>query len=141
MEQLTRHSGVVIGIAPKKVQVRIEVLSACASCQAHARCGFAEKKDKIVDIPAADWQRYQPGDRVNVVINTSRGLSAVFTAYVLPAAIMLAAFVALHLMRLPEPAVALITLAAAALYGLALYLMRNQLQQKYTFRLEAENNL
>lgn len=135
MQQVT-HPGIVISSQQGTVQVKMQVVSACASCEAHARCTFAEKKDKTVDITTPLWQNYNPGDPVTVIINSSRGLLAVLIAYILPAVLILATFATLYTLRLPELWVALASLAVIGLYTLVLYLSRNRLQQRFTFRLE-----
>lgn len=89
METIATHPGIVIASTSQEVQVKMEVLSACASCQAHSHCGFAEKKDKIVNIATRDWQDYHPGDTVNVIINSGRGIQAAIIAYLIPAILLL----------------------------------------------------
>ncbi len=126
------HNGIVKNTAPGRVTVQIESVSACASCAAHARCGFAESKDKTLEIPTDNWQRYQPGDNVTVQIDQSRGLLAVWWAYLLPAIILIAVIVALSLAHLPEWAVVLAAFATLALYILALYLSRHRLESRFT---------
>lgn len=136
METVAKHDGTVVAATPGRVQVQMQVLSACASCEAHARCTFAEKKDKLVDIDTSDWRQYNPGDPVTVIINSGHGLLAVLIAYVLPAVLILAVFGVLYALHLPELWIALATLVAVALYTLVLYLCRHRLQRRFTFRLE-----
>lgn len=135
METIATHHGHVVAIHHGQVRVQMQILSACATCEGHSKCGFAEKKDKIVDIQTSDWKRYRVGDSVTVAINSGRGLLAVLIAYVLPAVLLLAAFTFFYLLRLPELWVALLTLLVVALYGIVLYLFRNRLQKKFTFQL------
>ncbi len=135
METVATHAGTVVASGNKQVKVKMEVISACASCEAHARCTFSEKKDKIVDIETQQWQQYHEDDPVTVIINSGHGLLAVLLAYILPAIVILATFALLFSLHLSELWVALITLVAVALYGGILYLCRNRLQQKFTFRL------
>ena len=139
MEKLATHSGTVIAVENNHVRVEMQVLSACASCEAHAKCTFAEKKEKVVDIDTPDWQRYQVGDAVNVIINTSRGFLAVFIAYILPAVLLVGTLVALCLLRLPELLAAILTLVVIGLYGVVLCLFRGKLQRKFTFGIEKLN--
>ena len=136
METVATHAGTVVEVAENQVKVQMQVLSACASCEAHARCTFAEKKDKMVDIATPDWRQYAPGDRVTVIINSGLGLLAVLIAYVLPALLILAIFAVIYALHLPELWIALITILATGLYGVVLYLCRNRLQQRFTFRLK-----
>ncbi|MBQ6683580.1 MAG: SoxR reducing system RseC family protein [Bacteroidales bacterium] len=138
METIATHPGVVVHSADGHVQVKMEVISACGSCEAHAHCTFSEKKDKLVDIDTPHWEDYQPDDRVTVIINSGRGLQAVLIAYVLPALVMLAAFSVLYILKLPELWIALITILVVCIYGWVLYLMRHRLQRKFTFRIEKQ---
>ncbi len=136
METIATHPGIVIASTSQEVQVKMEVLSACASCQAHSHCGFAEKKDKIVNIATHDWQDYHPGDTVNVIINSGRGIQAAIIAYLIPAILLLATLITLLSLHVPETLTILFTLLVVALYGVILYLFRSRLQNKFTFRIE-----
>lgn len=136
METIATHPGIVIASTSQEVQVKMEVLSACASCQAHSHCGFAEKKDKIVNIATRDWQDYHPGDTVNVIINSGRGIQAAIIAYLIPALLLLATLITLLSLHVPETLTILFTLLVVALYGVILYLFRSRLQNKFTFRIE-----
>ena len=80
-------------------------------------------------------QTTHDGTVLTVQIYTGHGLLAVLLAYILPAVVILATFALLFSLHLSELWVALITLVAVALYGGILYLCRNRLQQKFTFRL------
>ena len=135
MQQVS-HAGTVISSECGIVKVQMQVVSACSACQAHANCTFSEKKEKIVDIDTPQWRDYTPGQRVNVIIQSGRGLQAVLIAYILPAVLLLATFGTLYALRLPELTVALASLAVIALYGALLYLLRHRLQNRFTFRIE-----
>ncbi|MBR1766953.1 MAG: SoxR reducing system RseC family protein [Bacteroidales bacterium] len=140
MAQPVTHPGTVVATKKGLVTVQIESVSACASCQAHSRCGFAESKTKTLDIPlsrstAAADRGYSVGDAVVVTIDPSRGLLATLFAYLLPALILLAVVVTLSLLGIPEPLVILVALAALALYTLLLYLFRRPLDNHFTLTL------
>ena len=130
--EIATHAGIVTKVADGKVEVQIESVSACASCQAHAHCGFAESKNKTLEIPSADWQQYQAGETVTVRIDESRGLLAVWIAYLLPALLMLAVIVSLSIAGLPEWAVVLAAFATLGLYVVALYYTRRRVENKFT---------
>lgn len=126
------HPGTVTAVKTGFVTVQITSVSACAACQAHSRCGFAESKTKTLDIPTTDWQSYTEGQNVTVTIDHSRGLLATWWAYVLPAILLLAVSIPLSLVGAPEPLVILITLASLALYILILFLLRRKLDSRFT---------
>lgn len=125
------HQGIVKEVKNGRVAVQIESVSACASCQAHSRCGFAESKNKTVEVPTSDWQDYAAGDTVDVFITEDHGLLAVLIAYVLPAVVVLAVAIGLALAGLPDWVVILATFAALALYLLILYRSRQRLDKKF----------
>ena len=140
MERIAAHEGVVTRVRHHRVEVQIEAVSACASCQAHGRCGFAESKNKTVEIPTADWQQYEPGQKVNVNIDERHGLLAVWIAYVLPALILLGLIIGLTLAGMPEWAVILISFAALGLYIAALFLFRRRVDNHFTLTISPHRN-
>lgn len=132
LERIASHDGIVTAVRPHRVTVRIEAVSACATCAAHSRCGFAESKEKEVEVPTSDWETYSPGQSVAVHIDESRGMLAVWIAYVLPALLILAAIISLSLAHVPEWAVVLAAFAVLGLYILVLYLRRHNVESRFT---------
>ncbi len=131
------HPGIVTAVKEGFVTVQIESTSACAACQAHARCGFAESKTKTLDIPTqaieqSNNQTINVGDRVTVTIDHTRGLLATWWAYVLPAVLLLTAVVGFSLLKFPESLVILLSLAVIGLYTLLLFLLRQKLDSQFT---------
>lgn len=136
MEIANSHPGTVVATAPGEVQVSITRISGCASCAAHARCGLSEQKETVVSVPTSRWQEYHEGDSVTVAVGSRRGMMAVVIAYILPAVVLLAAFVLCHAAGLSEPISALITLAAVALYTGVLFLFRRRIDRKFELRIQ-----
>lgn len=130
--QIASHAGVVTGVKEGLVAVQIESTSACASCAAHAKCGFAESKNKTVEIPTEDWRDYQQGDTVEVKIDESRGMLAVWIAYVLPALLLIVDIVGLSVAGLPEWAVVLSSFAVLGVYVAILYASRRKVEGRFT---------
>ena len=140
MKKIATHPGIIIGKSNGRVTVQIEANSACASCAAHSRCGFAESKNKTLEIPDPNWQEYAEGQNVIVNIDQSRGLFAVLIAYLLPALLLLVCAIGLSLTSLPEWSVILITLTALALYILLLFSLRDRLNSKFTLTLSHQHS-
>ncbi len=138
MEKIATHPGTVTQVEKGRVVVQMRVLSACAACEAHGRCGFADAKDKIVEVDTRDWQQYQVGDHVTVVIQSGNGMKAVFIAYVMPGLLLLGSFIGFYLMKIGDGLTALLSLLVVALYGGILYLFRDKLQKKFTFQLKKD---
>ena len=131
-DRIASHDGVVTSVEKGLVTVRIESVSACATCAAHRRCGFAESKDKSVAVPCDDWQNYHQGDTVTVHIDESRGMLAVWLAYVLPALLLLAVIIGLSLAHLPERVVVISAFLVLAIYLCILYLRRRKVETHFT---------
>lgn len=118
--------------------MQIESTSACAACQAHARCGFAESKTKTLDIPIKECiAELAVGSRVVVMIDEGRGLLATWWAYVVPAILLLATVIGSSLAGLSEPMVILLSLAILGVYILLLFLLRKKLDSKFTLKVTA----
>ena len=137
METVASHPGTVVSTAPGYVKVRILRLSGCASCAAHARCGLSEQKETVITVPSARWQEYREGDAVTVAVGARRGLQTVAIAYILPAVVLLASFIACHLLGLSEPLSAVVSIGGVALYVGLLYLLRRRVNQKFEFQIIA----
>lgn len=131
-QRIASHDGIVTAVNKGVVTVRIEAVSACASCAAHGRCGFAESKEKSIEVPTSDWSRYSLGDAVTVHVDESRGMLAVWLAYVLPAILMIAVIVGLSLAGLPEWLVVLGSFTILGIYILILYLRRRHVERHFT---------
>lgn len=126
------HPGTVTAVKPGFVTVQIVSTSACAACQAHSRCGFAESKTKTLDIPFnTKHHTFSPGDKVTVIIDHTRGLLASWWAYVVPALLLLAAVIGFSLASLSEPLVILLSLTILAIYIILLFLFRKKLDSKF----------
>ena len=123
--RIATHDGQVTKVKPGTVEVQIESVSACASCQAHAHCGFAESKNRTLEVPSAQWSQFHEGDTVRVNIDESRGMLAVWIAYVLPA-----------LLHLPEWLVVLSAFAVLGLYIAVLYSYRKRIENMFTLTVE-----
>ncbi|MBR1784903.1 MAG: SoxR reducing system RseC family protein [Bacteroidales bacterium] len=136
LDRIASHGGRVLSVRNGMVEVQIEAVSACASCAAHAKCGFAESKDKKVEVPSAAWQSFEPGQPVVVHIDESRGLLAVWIAYVLPALLMLAAIVGVSLAGGPEWAAVLAGFAVLAAYIGVVYLRRRKVEGRFTLTVD-----
>ena len=131
-QRIASHDCIVTAVNKGVVTVRIEAVSACAACAAHGRCGFAESKEKSIEVPTSDWSRYSLGDAVTVHVDESRGMLAVWLAYVLPAILMIAVIVGLSLAGLPEWLVVLGSFTILGIYILILYLRRRHVERHFT---------
>ena len=141
LERIASHDGIVTAVKEGLVTVKIEAISACATCAAHGKCGFAESKEKTVEVPSDDWKQYSEGQPVTVHIDESRGMLAVWIAYVLPALLMLATIIGLSMAHLPEWVVVLAAFAILGIYVLLLYLRRRKVDSPFTLTITTKQQV
>lgn len=138
MEDTIRHTGTVESIEGSHIRVRIVQTSACASCAAHQYCNSSESKEKIVDVTdrqAASTCRV--GQEVELVGTTSMGMKAVFLAFGVPFVVLVAVlYGTIRLTGGDEVVSALASLASLVIYYLILYMYREKLKKKFTFKLK-----
>lgn len=138
MEDTIKHTGTVESIEGSHIRVRIVQTSACASCAAHQYCNSSESKEKIVDVTdrqAAATCRV--GQEVELVGTTSMGMKAVFLAFGVPFVVLVAVlYGTIRLTGGDEVVSALASLASLVIYYLILYMYREKLRKKFTFKLK-----
>lgn len=136
------HEGVISDISETHVCVEILSKSACAACHAKGVCAAGDSETRLIEIPlslsvlASD---YKVGDRVNLIMSSSLGTSAVWLAYVAPLGVLLASIAGFSLAGLEELHVGLCSIGAVALYYAVLSLFRSKLSRVFTFSIESTN--
>ncbi|MCF8331132.1 MAG: SoxR reducing system RseC family protein [Bacteroidales bacterium] len=134
-QDLITHPGQIVSVDKKELHVQILSMSACASCHAKGFCSAADMQDKIVDVKNIYEQAYQPGDKVTLVLKRTKGKHAVFLGYILPFLIVLLSLIIFTLTLESEGLAGLISLAFLVPYYIILYLKRDQLNERFDFRI------
>ena len=88
-------------------------------------------------MPTSPSAAYAVGDEVQVVLKASMGFKAVWIAYVLPLAVLLAVALGLIALGVPEAVSGLAGIGAVALYYLVVWLLRDRLRNEYVFTIQA----
>lgn len=138
MENQIRHEGIVESVSGSVVKVRILQASACAGCKVASRCQTAEAKEKLIDVAvdeatAAQWHTGQP-----VVVTTQRDMArkALLIGFGQPLMLMMAVLGIALAARCSEGLAALLMLASLVPYYLAVWLLRDKISRKISFRIE-----
>ena len=116
-----KHAGIVDGVEGECVKVRILQASACSACKVAAHCNASEMKEKMVEIRMAD---------------ASVGYRASLYGYLLPLVTMVATLIAVLATTHSEGMAAVSALGILVPYYVVLYLMRNRLRNRFSFKLE-----
>ena len=132
MDELIRHTGVVLSTEGEMAKVEILQTSACAACKAKQMCMSAESQQKIIDAVMAE--PLQPGEQVEVVVREHLAWRAVLLAYVMPFIVMVAVIAALDFWTdWSESVVGTLSLCAIALYYIGLSTFKHRLQKQFSF--------
>lgn len=133
------HEGIISEISEQYITVEIVNKSACAECHAKGFCVAGEEETRYVDVPydiKTLTEDYKVGDKVNLVMSQSLGVSAVFISYAIPLVILLIFLLILSNTGLSELMVGLLSLAGVAVYYLFVYLFRDRLERIFSFSIE-----
>ena len=133
-----RHCGVVDDVTDGCVKVRIVQSSACASCKVAGHCNASESKEKIVDVYERDARKFAVGDNVVVVASSRMGMFVVLLSSVIPLFVLVAVLVAVYAATNSEGRAAVASLCALIPYYLILYLCRERIRARLSFRIEPD---
>lgn len=126
------HIGKIVAIDADFITVEIVAESACATCHAAGMCGTADATHKAITVPA-NVGNWAVGQEVQVLLKRSMGFKAVWLAYAIPLAVLLAVLLGLNAAGVGELASGLVAIGAVALYYLVLLLFRDKLRNEYSF--------
>lgn len=136
---IIKHQGVINSIKNNRLEIMIISESACSSCKSKKVCSISEVKEKLIYIESND-NSYHVGDKVTVFLEERMGAYAVVFAYGLPFLVMVLTLFLGYYNNASEPIMGLSVLASLSLYFVIVYLFRNQLGKKITFKVEKQNN-
>lgn len=133
----TIHQGVVAQVDDRKIRVKIAMSDACGHCAGKGACQMLNATERLVEVPL---DRHDPafsvGEQVHVKLLTRSGLKAVFYAYLLPMMVMMACVIVLYLLHTGEGLMALAAIGSLAAYYFLLYLFRERINRKFSFKVE-----
>ena len=128
-----RHTGRIVEITPEYTTVEIIVSSACSSCHSKALCGMSEDKEKVIMVPTDPYALHKVGDEVEVMTKMSMGMKAVWISYVIPLAVLMILILTLSTFVESQLVCGLSALAGVALYYFVIWLLRERLENEFTF--------
>lgn len=140
VQESISHSGKVLAVGPSEISVEIVSESACGSCHAASLCSVSQLSRKTVQVPRPASPAFEPGEEVDLLLKASMGHKAVWLAYVLPLAVLMAVLLGALQAGASEPAAGGAALAGVALYYLVIWLMRGRLRSEYVFAIGKKVN-
>jgi len=129
------HEGVIDHITGDVAHVKINSVSACASCHAKGVCSAADQKEKSLDIPL-HGKSFSAGETVRVQVARHLGFKAVGLGYFYPFLILMAILIILLTLGISELQAGLFALLSLPPYYLLLYLFRRRIGSRFSFSIQ-----
>jgi positive regulator of sigma E activity len=130
------HQGTVVKTSEGIVYVKIQAVSACASCQAKSMCNLNEVQDKIIEVYQPGPARHKPGDVVTVVMKRSMGNKALLLGYLLPFLIVMITLFLFSYLTGSELQAGILSLVILIPYYMTLHFFREKLKNTFSFEIE-----
>ena len=132
---MIEHEGIIEHIDGDIAHVKIDSVSACASCHAKGACSAADQEEKYLDVPLHGTD-YRQGDPVLVQIAKHLGFRAVLLGYVDPFLLLMAVLIAMLTTGMAELRAGTIALLSMVPYYVLLYVFRDRISSAFTFSLK-----
>ena len=146
MSNKISHSGVIQSIKDGCIKVQIVQTSACAACKVASSCRSAsplgssknasESKVKIVDVLRNDTKGFEVGQQVVVWASKDVANQALLLGFGVPFLLLVCVLMIALKLTDSEGVSALAAIASLVPYYVALWLMRDRIQQRISFDLE-----
>lgn len=124
-----KHEGYISNITKEIITVSLKGNVNCEGCKAQSACGVSDSNDKEIEI-INNNQSYQLNDSVDVVLEKSLGLKAVFWAYVFPFLLIMTSLV-ITSNFLKEWIAGLVSLFILIPYYFTLHVLKNSFQKAF----------
>lgn len=132
---MIEHEGIIEQIEGDVAHVKINNLSACASCHAKGACSAADQEEKYLDVPL-HGASYSKGEPVQVQVEKRLGLKAVALGYFYPFLLLMLVLIGGLTAGLTELNAGACALLSVIPYYLVLYLMRNRIESTFSFSIK-----
>ena len=129
------QKGIVEDIKANRIRIRFQPLSVCDNCQTKSICNLKGNQGNSIEIIDKSGI-YKVGDEVRLIIKKSLGYAALFLGYLLPLIIVLLFLFLFLSFRYNEILAVLGSLSMLAVYYLILYLIRNNISNRFKITLE-----
>ena len=132
---MIEHEGIIEHIDGDVAHVKIESVSACASCHAKGVCSAADQEEKYLDVPL-HGATYSQGEPVHVQVEKRLGFKAVALGYFYPFLLVMLVLIATLSMGATELKAGGFALLSVIPYYLGLYLFRKRIESTFTFSIK-----
>jgi sigma-E factor negative regulatory protein RseC len=132
---MIEHEGIIEQIDGNVAHVKIDSISACASCHAKGACSAADQEEKYLDVPIFGAV-YRQGETVKVQVEKRMGFRAVALGYFYPFVLVMLVLIAMTVTGASELRAGSYALLSLIPYYLGLYLFRKRIESTFTFSIK-----
>ena len=125
--------GIVRAVNGDNIEVEITVSSACSECHAKSICIPTDHRQETVTAQSLYGERFEPGEKVQLVLKGSIGNKAVVLAYLLPFLVLMIALFGTYAITKSELAGVIVSLVFVILYFIILKTQNKKIEQKIQF--------
>ncbi len=131
-----QHLGTISKITDSTITVALEANTNCESCKAKAACGVSESNNKEIEIDNSrnisnqKRKSYALNEEVAVIMEESKGLRAVFWAYIFPFILMISTLFISSLF-VSEGQAGILSLLALLPYYLLIFLLNSFFKKRF----------
>ncbi len=136
MNNRITHAGVIDKISQQCITVRIIQTAACAGCKVSGQCNASESKEKLIDVYGQNDQQRNVGDHVVVSADIGTGYRAVAWGFGIPLVVMVLSLFVVRLWTDNDALAALVGIVALLPYYILLYLLRDKIRSRFTFKID-----
>lgn len=134
-KECIEQKGIIEGIKENKIRIKFHPLSVCTSCQTKSVCNLKGNQSDIIELVDKSG-KYSVGDEVRLIIRKSLGYAALFLGYILPLIIVLLFLVLFLSAGYNEIFAGLGSLFMLAPYYFILYLVRENIRNRFEITIE-----
>jgi sigma-E factor negative regulatory protein RseC len=132
---MIEHEGIIEQIDGDVAHVKIDSMSACASCHAKGACSAADQEEKYLDVPILGAV-YRQGETVKVQVEKRMGFRAVALGYFYPFVLVMLVLIAMTVTGASELRAGSFALLSLIPYYLGLFLFRKRIESTFTFSIK-----
>jgi sigma-E factor negative regulatory protein RseC len=130
-----KHEGIVDMLEKGHARIRITQVAACAGCAIANRCNASDSKVKLIDV-YTDSRKLNVGQSVVVSTSGKTVSYALIIGFGIPLLLLISILITAKLCLFSDLASAALALASLILYYIIVYYFRNEIAQRFSFRIE-----
>lgn len=125
--------GIVRAIHENSIDVEIIISSACSGCHAKSICMPSDQKQEIISAKSLYGEKFEIGEKVELVLSNTSANKAVIFAYVIPFIQLMITLIACYIIFHSELIGVIASIASVGIYYIILKAFKKKFDEEFTF--------